>query len=73
MTRLWCKTMTPCRDADPGRPAWIETVPEAEAGGESDRAMHDIAQVIAYYNYVNRVADGLGVTLEQSWPEHWPE
>jgi uncharacterized protein YciW len=46
---------------------------QLRATGWSDRAIHDIAQVIAYYNYVNRVADGLGVTLEQSWPEHWPE
>ncbi len=22
-----------------------------------------------YYNYVNRLADGLGVELEASWPE----
>jgi uncharacterized protein YciW len=46
---------------------------QLRATGWSDRAIHDIAQVIAYYNYVNRVADGLGVTLEQSWPEPWPE
>lgn len=32
--------------------------------GWGDRAVHDMAQVIAYYNYVNRLADGLGVALE---------
>jgi uncharacterized protein YciW len=43
------------------------------ATGWSDRAIHDVAQVIAYYNYVNRVADGLGVTLEVDSPDEWPE
>ena len=35
--------------------------------GFSDRAILDIAQIIAYYAYVNRIADGLGVTLEDYW------
>ncbi len=35
----------------------------------SDRAILDIAQVVAYYAYVNRIADGLGVSLEQYWSE----
>lgn len=30
----------------------------------TDRMLHDIVQVTAYFNYVNRVADGLGVELE---------
>ena len=38
-------------------------------GGFSDRAILDIAQVVAYYAYVNRIADGLGVSLEQYWSE----
>lgn len=33
--------------------------------GLSDRAIHDATQVIAYFNYINRIADGLGVDLEQ--------
>ena len=32
--------------------------------GFDDRAIHDIVQVVAYFNYLNRVADGLGVDLE---------
>ena len=31
--------------------------------GWSDSAILDIAQVTAYFNFVNRMADGLGVTL----------
>lgn len=32
--------------------------------GFKDRAIHDIVQVTAYFNYINRIADGLGVDLE---------
>ena len=32
--------------------------------GLSDAAILDVCQVTAYYNYVNRLADGLGVELE---------
>ena len=32
--------------------------------GWDDRAIHDAAQVVAYFNYINRVADGLGVDPE---------
>lgn len=33
--------------------------------GFDDRAIHDATQVIAYFNYINRVADALGVEPEQ--------
>ena len=33
--------------------------------GWSDLEIHDAAQVVAYFNYVNRLADGLGVDLEE--------
>jgi NAD(P)H-hydrate epimerase len=36
--------------------------------GLDDRAIVDANQVVSYYNYVNRVADGLGVRLEPEWP-----
>ena len=39
------------------------------AEGFDDTAVLDIAQVTAYYNYVNRLADGLGVELEDGWSE----
>ncbi len=38
--------------------------------GLDDRAIHDATQVIAYFNYINRVADALGVEPEdfiQRW------
>jgi uncharacterized peroxidase-related enzyme len=37
--------------------------------GFSDRAILDINQITAYYAYVNRIADGLGVPLEDFWSE----
>lgn len=42
--------------------------------GFNDDALSIAAQVIAYFNYINRVADGLGVDAE-SWmtldPDDW--
>ena len=35
--------------------------------GFADRAILDIVQITAYYAYVNRIADGLGVSLEAYW------
>ncbi len=37
------------------------------AAGFGDRAILDICQIVAYYNYANRLADGLGVELETTW------
>lgn len=36
--------------------------------GFSDAAILDVVQVAAYYAFVNRLADGLGVELEEHWP-----
>jgi uncharacterized peroxidase-related enzyme len=46
-----------------------EDLDPLRAEGLSDRDIVDANQVVAYFNYVNRVADGLGVELEPSWPE----
>lgn len=35
--------------------------------GFSDEAILDICQISAYYAYVNRIADGLGVEMEEFW------
>ena len=35
-------------------------------GGWSDREIHDACQVIAYFNYINRIADGLGID-DEGW------
>lgn len=37
--------------------------------GFSDRDILDIAEVTAYYAYVNRLADGLGVEVEPWIPD----
>ena len=37
--------------------------------GFDDRSIHDIVVVAAYYGFVNRVADGLGVEIEPGWGE----
>lgn len=39
------------------------------AAGFDDHAILDICQVASYYNYVNRLADGLGVELEEGWKD----
>lgn len=41
-----------------------EDVETLRSAGFSDAAILDICQVAAYYAYVNRLADGLGVELE---------
>jgi uncharacterized peroxidase-related enzyme len=35
--------------------------------GLDDRAILDIAQITAYFAFVNRTADGLGITVEDYW------
>jgi uncharacterized peroxidase-related enzyme len=37
--------------------------------GLDDETIHDAIQVIAYFNYINRVADGVGIEYEPDWAE----
>ncbi len=39
------------------------------AAGLSDEAILNACEVVSYFNFVNRMADGLGVTLEPDWNE----
>ena len=59
----WAERLTlqpaACDAADVGR---------LRALGLDDAAIHRAAQVIAYFNYINRLADGLGVDLEPEMP-----
>lgn len=43
----------------------VETLRSA---GWDDEAIHDATQVISYFNYINRVADALGVEQEPDAP-----
>ncbi len=38
------------------------------SAGWSDSAILDLNIVASYYAFVNRIADGLGVSLESYWP-----
>ncbi len=40
--------------------------------GLSDRDILDVCEVVAYYAYVNRIADGLGVAVEDWFEEAQP-
>lgn len=44
-------------------------VDELREAGFNDRAILDIAQITAYFAFVNRLAEGLGVTLEMYWDD----
>lgn len=47
-----------------------EDLDELRGCGFDDRAIHDATQVIAYFNYITRIADALGVepeTFIQPW------
>ncbi|HEV8630142.1 MAG TPA: peroxidase [Thermoanaerobaculia bacterium] len=37
------------------------------AAGLDDAAIHEVVQVVALFNYYNRLADGLGIDPEPEW------
>ncbi len=46
-----------------------EDVERLRREGFDDTAILDICQIAGYYNFVNRLADGLGVELEGYWEQ----
>ena len=49
-----------------------QDVDALRAVGLGDPAIHDASQVVSYFNYINRIADALGVELEtfvRAWGE----
>lgn len=45
-------------------------VEQLRSVGLDDRAIHDATQIIGYFNYIDRIADALGVepeTFIQDW------
>ncbi|NOR44499.1 MAG: peroxidase [Candidatus Delongbacteria bacterium] len=40
-------------------------IQELRDNGFDDRGIHDICTIVAYFNFVNRIATGLGVELEK--------
>ena len=35
--------------------------------GLSDAGIHDAIQVVAFFNYINRIAEGVGIEAEPEW------
>ncbi len=44
-----------------------DDVESLRAHGLDDAAIHDAIQVIAYFAYINRVADAVGIEDEPEW------
>ena len=45
----------------------LEDADVLRAHGWDDAAIHDAIQVIGYFNYINRVADAVGIDDEPEW------
>lgn len=51
-------------------------IEDLRLAGFTDAAIHDATQVIGYFNYINRMADGLGVaeeTFVHAWEQGVPK
>jgi alkylhydroperoxidase family enzyme len=44
-----------------------EDVARLRLQGWSDAAIHDAIQVVSYFNYINRIAEAVGVEDEPDW------
>ena len=45
----------------------LEDADVLRAHGWDDAAIHDAIQVIGYFNYINRIADAVGIDDEPEW------
>lgn len=45
----------------------LAEVERLRAAGLSDEDVHRVASIASYFNFVNRIALGLGVELEPGW------
>lgn len=52
-------------------PAAVEEsdVARMRESGLDDEAILHVCEVVSYFNYVNRMADGLSVQLEEDWDQ----
>ena len=52
------------------KPSMVRTddIAALRQAGLSDEAVLHVAEITSYFNFVNRLADGLGVRLEEDWP-----
>ena len=64
---MWAEKLT----LTPGKTDQLD-IHNLEVAGFSQSAISDAAQVIGYFNYINRVADGLGVDLEPEMEKQTP-
>jgi alkylhydroperoxidase family enzyme len=46
-----------------------ETIESLRGHGWSDAGIHDAIQVISFFNYINRVADAVGIGPEPEWED----
>ena len=44
-----------------------DDVDALRAAGWSDDGVHDAIQVIAFFNYINRIAEAVGIDPESEW------
>ena len=49
-----------------------EVIEELRSSGLDDRSIHDATQIIGFFDYINRMADALGVELED-FVRNWGE
>ena len=47
----------------------VADVEELRRHGWDDEAIHDAIQVIAYFNYINRIAEAVGIGPEPEWED----